>query len=104
MIQMLAGLLLLLTLCLILCVVFLIQRQKRGYQRPPVQLRFGQSSQPHKSPSPVPKKTQKKLMSLVHGNRSTAERLLSKVRQINPNRSEIWIWEKAIFDLERDRR
>jgi hypothetical protein len=48
--------------------------------------------------------TEKRLYSLVGGNKKTATRLLESVRDRNPGRSEQWIWEKVIYDLERDRR
>jgi uncharacterized protein HemY len=48
--------------------------------------------------------TEKQLLRLTGGNRAAAERLVSKVRQRYPDRPEQWCWEKAIFDIERDRR
>lgn len=46
---------------------------------------------------------QKELLSLLHDERDTANRLLSQVKINNPNRSINWCVEKVIFDLERDR-
>ena len=44
-----------------------------------------------------------KLLSLLHGDRSTAERLLKNIRLRYPDQSDQWILEKTIFDLTRDR-
>ncbi|HEY9761556.1 MAG TPA: hypothetical protein V6D07_03465 [Trichocoleus sp.] len=48
--------------------------------------------------------TRRQLLRMVGGNRATAERLLSRVRQRYPGRPEQWYWEKAIYDIQRDRR
>ncbi|HEY9736542.1 MAG TPA: hypothetical protein V6D06_09675 [Trichocoleus sp.] len=48
--------------------------------------------------------TRRLLLRLVGGNRATVERLLLQVRQRYPGRSEQWYWEKAIYDIQRDRR
>ncbi|MGC1309578.1 MAG: hypothetical protein WA885_20340 [Phormidesmis sp.] len=52
----------------------------------------------------VSRGTRKKLMGLVGGNASVAQRLVSDVKDHNPGRTEQWCWEKAIYDIERDRR
>lgn len=52
----------------------------------------------------VAKATRKKLLSLVGGNAAVAQRLVSDVQQRNLDRTEQWCWEKAIYDIERDRR
>lgn len=44
-----------------------------------------------------------KLFSMV-GDPSAAIRLVDNIQIKNPDRDEIWCWEKAILDLERDRR
>jgi hypothetical protein len=41
---------------------------------------------------------------MVGGDQRTVERLLKNLRLKHPGESETWYWEKAIFDLERDRR
>lgn len=69
----------------------------------------GSSSRYHHSPSrhsekSVPKPTQKQLIAMVGGDRRTVNRLLQDLRLRHPGESETWYWEKAIFDLERDRR
>ncbi|MEM6449453.1 MAG: hypothetical protein AAF703_03965 [Cyanobacteria bacterium P01_D01_bin.105] len=52
----------------------------------------------------VPRATRQKLLRLVGGNAAVAQRLVSDVQTRNPGRSEQWCWEKAIYDIERDRR
>lgn len=47
--------------------------------------------------------TKWKLERLVHSDKKAAERLAAQVAFANPNQSEQWCWEKAIYDLERDR-
>ncbi|MBD2040685.1 tetratricopeptide repeat protein [Microcoleus sp. FACHB-672] len=49
-------------------------------------------------------KLERKLINLLNGNRSAAERLIEQTRYKNPGKSENWYWEKVIYDLERDRR
>ncbi len=46
---------------------------------------------------------QQKLLSLVGGNMAIAQRLIDIAKQEHPNQSEIWYWQKVIFDLESDR-
>jgi hypothetical protein len=52
----------------------------------------------------VSRKTRKQLTAMVGGDQRTVERLLKNLRLKHPGESETWYWEKAIFDLERDRR
>lgn len=52
----------------------------------------------------VPRATRQKLLRLVGGNAAVAQRLVSDVQTRNPGRNEQWCWEKAIYDIERDRR
>jgi hypothetical protein len=47
--------------------------------------------------------TKGKLERLVHSDKRAAERLAAQVAFSHPDKSEQWCWEKAIFDLERDR-
>jgi hypothetical protein len=46
---------------------------------------------------------EKKLLSMLAGDRTAAQRLVAHVRQRNPGQGEEWCWQKAIADLERDR-
>ena len=55
-------------------------------------------------PQGVSSQTKKELQRLVHGNQDLAERLVKQVRLHNPDRSEQWCWEKAVHDIQRDRR
>ena len=48
-------------------------------------------------------KLQKKLLILLHNDRTTANRLLAHTKQSNPQKSVNWAMEKVIYDLERDR-
>ncbi|MGB7088294.1 MAG: hypothetical protein WBD47_22250 [Phormidesmis sp.] len=52
----------------------------------------------------VARSTRKQLLGLVGGNSTVAQRLVRDVSSRNPGRSEQWCWEKAIYDIERDRR
>ncbi|MEL6777377.1 MAG: hypothetical protein AAFO06_08985 [Cyanobacteria bacterium J06597_16] len=52
----------------------------------------------------VSRSTRRQLLRLVGGNASVAQRLVSDVSTRNPDRNEQWCWEKAIYDIERDRR
>lgn len=45
-----------------------------------------------------------RLVSLLQNDVSTAHRLVGSARKHHPGRHENWYWEKAIADLERDRR
>lgn len=51
----------------------------------------------------VPSQLQQKLLQLTNGDRGTATRLVEHNRKTNPLQPETWLWEKAIYDLERDR-
>jgi len=48
------------------------------------------------------RKLQKKLLTVLHGDREAANRLLSQAKMKNPNRSTDWCAEKVIYDLGRD--
>ncbi|MEL7068141.1 MAG: hypothetical protein ABG776_06245 [Cyanobacteria bacterium J06555_13] len=52
----------------------------------------------------VSRGTRAQLLRLVGGNAAVAQRLVGDVSERNPGRSEQWCWEKAIYDIERDRR
>ncbi|HEY9817716.1 MAG TPA: hypothetical protein V6D20_18210 [Candidatus Obscuribacterales bacterium] len=72
------------------------QRRRRGLWRSP---RASSTSQSKSLPQ-----TKKQLIRLNGGNRDVALRLVEQLRLRYPDRSEQWYWEKAIFDIERDRR
>ena len=46
---------------------------------------------------------ERKLLKLLDNNRNTAHRLIQQSRLRYPDKSADWHWEKAIYDLERDR-
>jgi hypothetical protein len=46
---------------------------------------------------------ERKLLKLLSGNRNTANRLIQQSQLRYPDKSADWHWEKAIYDLERDR-
>ena len=48
-------------------------------------------------------KLRKKLLILLHNDRTTANRLVAHTKQTNPQKSVDWAMEKVIYDLERDR-
>ena len=52
----------------------------------------------------VPSHLEKQLLSMVGGNRDAAQRLVANIQQKNRDRDQAWCWQKAIADLERDRR
>ena len=52
----------------------------------------------------VSRSTRNQLLRLVGGNAAVAQRLVLDVSDRNPGRTEQWCWEKAIYDIERDRR
>jgi hypothetical protein len=51
---------------------------------------------------PASEVTKRKLFKLT-GNWEVSQRLVARIRFNNPDRSEQWAYEKAIYDLERDR-
>ena len=46
-------------------------------------------------------KLQQKLLSLVGGNMSIAQRLIDIAKQDHPNMPKVWYWQKVVFDIER---
>lgn len=44
---------------------------------------------------------QRQLMTIVHGDRTTANRLVSYEKKRNPGKPEQWYLEKVIYDLRR---
>ena len=61
-----------------------------------------QTKQQTKVSKPASYATKERLRKLA-GNQDVAERLVANLKSKNPYQSEQWIYEKAIFDLERDR-
>ncbi|HIK45606.1 MAG TPA: hypothetical protein IGR64_12095 [Leptolyngbyaceae cyanobacterium M65_K2018_010] len=54
--------------------------------------------------APVRRQTQRELLRLVGGNQALAQRLVEEIHHRHPDHTEQWCWEKAIYDIERDRR
>jgi uncharacterized protein HemX len=46
---------------------------------------------------------ERKLLKLLGGNQNTANLLIQQSQLRHPEKSADWHWEKAIYDLERDR-
>ena len=87
------------------------QRQKpdpKTYARPidksdpPVPDRF--STETPKRSSTVTRQIKAKLEKLCGSDYRLAHRLVEGVQVDHPDRSEQWCWEKAVWDMERDRR
>lgn len=53
--------------------------------------------------APLSREVQNRLLTLVADDRKTAIRLVNQLKMRNPGMPEDWYWEKAIYDLERDR-
>ncbi|MEH2276673.1 MAG: hypothetical protein V7K40_18265 [Nostoc sp.] len=53
---------------------------------------------------PKNRELQKRLLVLLHGDVTTAKRLLRQQRHSHQGQSDNWYLEKVIYDLERDRR
>ena len=93
---------LLLAIALIVALVFWLRRRQSG-RRPKGGYRIN-APEPTTAPTrPVRSRTEKELLRLVGGNRAVAERLVEQVHLRNPHHSEQWCWEKAIYDIQRDR-
>lgn len=89
----------LLAIALIIALIFWLnrhqsRRQPAAYRSPTA------TAAPSRS---VRGQTQRQLLRLVGGNQSVAERLVEQVKLRNPSQSEQWCWEKAIYDIHRDR-
>jgi hypothetical protein len=52
---------------------------------------------------PRQRQIERKLLKLLGGDQKTAHRLIQQSRRRYPDKSADWHWEKAIYDLERDR-
>ncbi len=49
-------------------------------------------------------KIQQKLLSMVGGDTHAVNRIINNLKQKYPGKTELWYWEKAMEDLEKDRR
>ncbi len=50
------------------------------------------------------RRLERELVTMLNGNRKEAERLVSYIKRTHPGQPEDWYWDKAIYDLMRDRR
>jgi hypothetical protein len=79
-----------------LCLLFFAWQQRN-------QLSFsGRSNIPDRQFRPQ-QHLERKLLKLLGGKHKTAHRLIQQSRLRYPDKSTDWHWEKAIYDLERDR-
>ncbi|MGF1518013.1 MAG: hypothetical protein ACFCVB_09440 [Nodosilinea sp.] len=91
---------LLLAIALIVALVVWLNRRQGRHKKP---YRLG-TPEPTTAPTrPVRSRTERELLRLVGGNRAVADRLVEQVQLRNPQHSEQWCWEKAIYDIQRDR-
>jgi hypothetical protein len=88
-------------IALLLAVVAWLTGYRLPITRPPSSLGSGGHLRAQRG---VAKATRKRLLGLVGGNAAIAQRLVVDVQRRNPGRTEQWCWEKAIYDVERDRR
>jgi hypothetical protein len=91
---------LLLAILLLVGLYFWLSR-RRSYRRRSQPGRFQSSP---RLDGRVAGHTQRELLRLVGGNRAVAERLVEQVQVRYPNHDQQWCWEKAIYDIQRDRR
>jgi hypothetical protein len=92
---------LLLAIALLVGLFFWLKRyQGRGRARA---RGYGHSTPTASLRKSVNSQTKRELLRLVGGNQDVAERLVEQVQLRNPNHSEQWCWEKAIYDIQRDR-
>jgi len=80
---------------LVWVLVKLIKEQQRHHKRP--------TRRDH-ALKPANSELQRRLIRLLGGDRTTADRLVKLTRTKYPGQTEGWYWEKTIEDLERDRR
>lgn len=92
---------LLLAIALLAALIFWLNR-RRGHRPGGYRLRTPEPAT-KVTTRPVRGSTQRELLRLVGGNRDVADRLVEQVQLRNPNHSEQWCWEKAIYDIQRDR-
>lgn len=93
-----------LSILLAIAIILAVVSWLTGY-RLPIQRRVnGGSSGSIQRARGVSRGTRKQLLRLVGGNAAVAKRLVGDVHVRNPGRTEQWCWEKAIYDIERDRR
>jgi hypothetical protein len=80
-----------------ICLLFFAWQQRHEISRRGRQRTANRQFRPRQS------HLERKLLKLLGGSQSTAHRLIEQSRLRNPDKSADWHWEKAIYDLERDR-
>jgi hypothetical protein len=63
----------------------------------------GQNRRDNRQIRPQHPQLERKLVKLLGGNQKAANRLIQQSQLRHPDKSADWHWEKAIYDLERDR-
>lgn len=92
-------------LCLLVMLVQEIKNQKSPRSRQPARPRARTRRRPKASRARAANRDlEARLLSLLQNDTRTAHRLVKHARNSHPGRPENWYWEKAIADLERDRR
>ncbi|NEO97985.1 MAG: hypothetical protein F6K58_04645 [Symploca sp. SIO2E9] len=90
----------------LLIYLFLVIREQRTdkFKRMPSRRRSQKRKASFRKKPPVSSHhLGKRLICLLNGDVSTAERLFDYVRLRYPGRSNSWVLEKVLYDLERDR-
>jgi hypothetical protein len=80
-----------------ICLLFLAWQQRHHVQI------GGRRNSARRALPPQHPHLERKLLKLLGGNRNTANRLIQQSQIRHPDKSADWHWEKAIYDLERDR-
>jgi hypothetical protein len=81
-----------------ICVLFLAWQQRHR-----IRIGGGRRNSARRTLPPQHPHLERKLLKLLGGNRNTANRLIQQSQLRHPDKSADWHWEKAIYDLERDR-
>jgi hypothetical protein len=80
-----------------ICLLFIAWKQQNRIGRG----RLGKSNS--RALKPQHPHLERKLLKLLSGNRNTVNRIIQQSQLRYPDKSTDWHWEKAIYDLERDR-
>ena len=82
-----------------LCLLFVAWQQRHQFDRG----RRRSNNPTSRIFRPQHRQLERKLVKLLGGNQNTANRLIQQSQLRYPDKSADWHWEKAIYDLERDR-
>lgn len=93
-------------LCLVVMLIQEIKNQKSPRRRQPTRPGASRTRRRPKASRAraANRDLEARLLSLLQNDTQTAHRLVRHSRSKHPGRPENWYWEKAIADLERDRR